>query len=113
MAADALVIIDTITTPVQDQLVAIDLDGPWMVRRMPMHKINTAINEAVRKANLLRIDPISPVRAPMRGNDCHVTGLPYVLHLAANLISGRTCECSHDMDTGSILAGSPLIGDAT
>jgi len=76
MAADALVIIDKITAAVQDQLLAVDLDGPRMVRGMPMYKVDAAINEAVRKADLLRIDPIPPVRAPVCRYDCHIFGMP-------------------------------------
>jgi hypothetical protein len=32
VAADALIVIDKITTPVQDQLLAVDLDRSWMMR---------------------------------------------------------------------------------
>jgi hypothetical protein len=32
VAADALIVIDEITAAVQDQLLAVDLDGSWMMR---------------------------------------------------------------------------------
>ena len=32
VAADALIVIDKITAPVQDQLLAVDLDRSWMMR---------------------------------------------------------------------------------
>ena len=41
MAADALVVIDKITAAVQDQLALVDLQGSWMMRGVPMHKIET------------------------------------------------------------------------
>lgn len=76
VTADALVVVDKITTAVQDQLLAVDLDGPRMVRGMPMHKIYSAVDEPAREADLLRLDPIPPVRTPVRRNDGQVAGLP-------------------------------------
>ena len=49
VTADALVVIDKITTAIQDQLLAVDLDGPRMMRGMPMYKIYSAVDEPARR----------------------------------------------------------------
>ena len=50
VTADALVVVDKITTAVQDQLPAVDLDRPGMMGGVPMHKIDSAVDEAMCKA---------------------------------------------------------------
>ena len=65
MTADPFVVIDKITTTVQDQLLAINLHRPGMVRGMSVHKIDSSIDQAVRKAHLFRLNAITPVGAPM------------------------------------------------
>ena len=65
VATDPLVVVNQVATAVQDQLLAVDLQWPGMMGRVPVHKINTTLDEAVREADLLRVNPIPPVRSPV------------------------------------------------
>ena len=112
VAADALVVIDQIPTAVQDQLPAVDLDGPRMVGGVPMHHVDAAVDQAVREADLIGCDAVAPVAAPMCGDDCQVTRLSRLEYLVAKLIGSGIAEGSDDMDAGSVIGGRPLVGDA-
>ena len=107
VAADPLVIVDKIAAAIQDQFLAVDLERPRMVRGMSMDKIDSAVDEPMRKAHLFRFDAIAPVRAPVCGDDHHVTGLPYVAHPAAQLIGECLSKGGKKMDAWLILGGCP------
>jgi hypothetical protein len=62
---DALVVIDQISTAVQDQFPTVDLDGPRMVRGMPMHQVGTAVDQPVCEADVIGCDAVAPVAAPV------------------------------------------------
>ena len=100
MAADALVVIDKITAAVQDQLALVDLQGSWMMRGVPMHKIDSAVDEAVGKAHLVHIDPVAPVRAPVSRDNRQVAGLSYVSYVAAQIIGSGLGESGDEANAG-------------
>src|SRR5688572_1197439 len=76
-----------------------------------MHKINSAVDERACNADVVRLDPVSPVRAPGHRNDSQVAGLPYVSHPAAQLIGSSIVEGGHEMYAGTILGGCPVVRD--
>ena len=89
VTTDPLVIVDKIAAAIQDQFLAVDLERPGMVRGMSVDKIDSTVDEPMRKAHLFRFDAIAPVRAPVCGDDHHVTGLSDAVHPAAQLIGDR------------------------
>ena len=62
---DALVVIDQVPAAVQDQLPLIDLDRPWMMRGVSMHYVDAAVDEAVRKVDLVGCHTVPPVASPV------------------------------------------------
>ena len=86
------VIVDKITTAIQDQFLSIDLERSGMVRGMSVDKIDSAVNELMCKARLFGLDAITPVGAPVCRDNHYVAGLSYLAYSAAQFIGERLCE---------------------
>jgi len=92
VTADPLVVVDKITTAIQDQFPSIDLERSGMVRGMSVDKIDSAVNELMCKARLFGLDAITPVGAPVCRDNHYVAGLSYLAYSAAQFIGERLCE---------------------
>ena len=68
VAADAFVVVEEITTTVQDQLVPVDFDTTWMMRGVSVHQIYTdLIDKRMGEVALLGRDRVTPVASPVNG----------------------------------------------
>ncbi len=77
MTRDAFVIVDEVATAIEDQLASVDLDRLGMMRGMTVDDVDHAgFDQATCERLLVLGNWISPVAAPVDGNDDNVPRPP-------------------------------------
>lgn len=72
---DPLVVVDQVTTSVEDRAIAVHLDRLRMVRRVPVYEVDSGvIDELVREVAVRVGDVEAPVRPPVDRGDHDVPG---------------------------------------
>src|SRR5262249_25610648 len=65
IAANALIVAQEISATIEDQSLAVDLDGFHMMRRVAVNDRDAFVNQPMSEADLLIGDVIPPVAAPV------------------------------------------------
>src|SRR5438105_3937571 len=71
-AADALVVVDEIAAPVEDQPAPVELQGARVVRGVPVDDVHAAVDERMGEGDLLAGDRIAPVGPPVDRGHRHI-----------------------------------------
>jgi hypothetical protein len=96
VAADAFVVIQEVSTPIQDEAIAIDFHCNRVMRGVAVDNGNTCIvDEFVGEAAVLHGNFESPVRPPMDGQDNDVTSPSQASHALGDLRNACVGEIRH------------------
>ena len=112
MAGDPLVVVDQVTAAVQDQLAAIHLDRPRMVRRVSVHDVDTAVDQPVGEADLIGVDVVAPVGSPVHRHHDDVTGPAHLRRRRQSSIGRRSVRAATMLTPGRSRRGRPAVRNA-
>src|SRR5947208_3628706 len=65
VAGDALVVVDEVAAPVEDELPRVHLQGARMVRGVAVDEVHAGVDQGVRTGGLGAGDEVAPVGAPV------------------------------------------------
>jgi len=109
---DALVVVDSVPTPVRDQLSAVHLDRPRVVRRVTVHDIDTLVDQPVREPDLRGVDVVAPIRAPVHGHDRNVVTAFQRQHPVGDRAGAAVGHVGHISDARATSRGRPTVRNA-
>ena len=92
MPSYTLIVIQKITTAIDNGLFFIDLDTFNMVRRVSVYHIHSgAVDQLMCEVFLVSGNIIAPVVTPMYRSDDDIIALLNLSHLIGNLLNGFIC----------------------
>lgn len=112
VSVDAFVVGEEVAAAVHDRLARVHLERPRVMRRMPVHHVDPAVDERVREADVLLGDLVAPVPSPVDRDDDDVARAPdprCAIDDGGGLV---VAEIAEERDAGCILARRPPRRDA-
>ena len=111
MTGDAFVVVDAVAAAVQDELAPEHLDRARVMRGVAVDEVDTAADQPVGEADLVRVHVIPPVGSPVDGDDHDVTGPPGGPRPAGDVVGGGAGQIGQQVDAGPGRGSGPACRD--